>query len=167
MVGAVTGRANGNRDPAVWTSPDGVTWTPVPVPGTPVYEDPSQVTVSGSAVVTIGLRDSGYGVWRGSASGGWSRVGQFGDNGSGNGTDTALVSTAGHLFTTFSDASAYSLHVSDDLGRTWRTVSLPAAAPSNANTFTFVVSDQRELLVSIDDGQSTRVWLDPDAAAGR
>jgi hypothetical protein len=173
MVGALTPRAGANRDPAVWTSPDGATWTPVPVPGTPAYEDPSQVTVSGSSVVTIGLRDTGYGVWRGpvtgggSATGGWSRVGQFGDNGSGNGTDTALVSTAGHLFTTFADASAYSLWESDDLGSQWRTVSLPAAAPSKADTFTFVVSDQRQLLLVIDDGRSTRVWLDPEAPAGR
>jgi hypothetical protein len=94
-------------------------------------------------------------------------VGQFGDNGSGNGTDTALVSTAGHLFTTFADASAYSLWESDDLGSQWRTVSLPAAAPSKADTFTFVVSDQRQLLLVIDDGRSTRVWLDPEAPAGR
>jgi hypothetical protein len=166
MVGAVTTRSTGNRDPAVWTSPDGATWTPVAVPGTPTYEDPSQVTLSGSSVVAIGLRDTGYGVWRGTPTGGWSLVGQFGSNGSGNGTDTSLVSTGDRLFTTFADASTYSLHESGDQGKSWQTIILPAAAPSNANTFTFVVSDQRQLLLVIDDGHSTRVWLDPDAAAG-
>ncbi len=166
MVGAVTARATGNRDPAVWTSSDAVTWAPVRVAGTPSYEDPQRVTVSGSTIVTIGMRDAGYGVWRGTTTGGWSRVAQLGSNGGGNGSATALVSVGGHLFTTFADEKSYSLWESDDLGGAWRPVNLPAAAPSNARTRTIVVSDQRRLLLVIDDGHSTGVWLDPDAAAG-
>jgi hypothetical protein len=100
-------------------------------------------------------------------TGNWSQVGQFGSNGSGNGTDTALVSPGGHVFTTFADEKAYSLWESDDLGAAWRSVAMPAAAPSNANTFTFLVGDQHQLLLVIDDGKSTRVWLDPGAASGQ
>jgi hypothetical protein len=166
IIGSVTPRSTGNRDPAVWTSSDALTWTPVPVPGSPPFEDPQKVTVVGDTIVMIGLRDTGFGVWRGTTQGGWARVGQLGDNGEGEGAASALVDTNSHLFATISGA-AYSLWESDDTGTNWHPLGLPASAPNKADTATFVVSDQRQLLLVIDDGQSSRAWLDPDAAAGR
>ncbi len=133
IVGAVTPRATGNRDPGVWTSTDARTWTQVPVPGAPAFEDPQRVTVVGSTIVTVGVSDAGYGVWRGSATGGWSKVAQLSSNGGGKGSATSLVNTNGHLFTSISDQDVFSLWESDDQGGTWRSVTLPAPAPARAD----------------------------------
>jgi hypothetical protein len=167
IVGAVTPKDTGDRDPAVWTSPDGVTWTPVPVPGSPAFEDPQQVVVFRSTIVTIGISDAGYAVWRGpekdTAALGWAKVAELGSNGGGNGTATALVAVGGQLYATVADADTYSLWGSPDTGTHWVPVSLPAAAPAKAGMRTFVVSDQDQLLLVIDDGRSSRVWRDASA----
>ncbi len=167
IAGAVTDVRTMNRDPAVWTSTDGRNWRSVHVAGTPAFEDPQRVAVSGSSVVMVGPRAGGYGVWRGGASGGWALVGYFGNNGAGSGSATGLTATGGHLWATASDATAFQAWESDDLGTSWRAVALPEPAPARVDTVSVVVADDRQLLLVIDDGQASRLWLDAGAAGGR
>jgi hypothetical protein len=167
VVGAVTPARAGVRAPGVWTSVDGRIWHQVPVPDPGGYADPQRVAVIGSNAVMIGPHGGGYSAWRGTATGqDWVLTGSFGSNGDGAGLATGLVAVAGVLYATVSDASAYHLYRSADLGRTWTPVSMPITAPSRFDTYAAVFSNGRNLWLVVDDGHGSRIWCPCAVPAG-
>jgi hypothetical protein len=61
----VAGRFTGS---AAWVSADGLDWSPITVPGPPLADDPSHVTVLPGGVLLVQLTDAGDVAWFGEAT---------------------------------------------------------------------------------------------------
>ena len=81
LIAVGSDESDADKDAAVWTSPDGITWTRVPqeeVLGGPSFQAMSSVTVGGSGLIAVGLDGSGAdqdaAVWTSPDGVTWSRV---------------------------------------------------------------------------------------------
>jgi photosystem II stability/assembly factor-like uncharacterized protein len=159
VVGAYQRVDRIDRDPAVWTSEDGRTWSRVEVTGTDGYEEMQRVVDRGNDLVAVGLAGSTFGAWRGTG-GSWQPAGKFGATGS---SGTAIVrsatASAGEIFASATDGTTFGVWSSADGGGTWRTVVLPGAAPAGSDRVTAVAGAADQLILVVDDGRASKVWL--------
>ncbi|HEX8628155.1 MAG TPA: hypothetical protein VF755_08290 [Catenuloplanes sp.] len=147
-----------DRDPLLWTSSDGRTWTRVPVPGTAEYEELRRVVTIGATVVAVGPRGATFGAWRGGEAG-WTAVGRFGQLAGGIPSVPGLVAVPGGLLAAVADGTTHTLWLSADLGASWRPVAGPAALPAGTEQIARVAADRDTTLLFADDGRSARVWV--------
>ncbi len=78
---AVGGIGTTSRDPAVWTSPDGLSWHRVVVPPSPADDVMEKVIATSDGLLAIGAVGSAFGIWTAPASGtSWSIRGRFGEH---------------------------------------------------------------------------------------
>lgn len=127
------------------------------MPGTAEYEELQRAVAVGDQVVAVGPLGDAVGAWRGDAS--WRAVGRFGSSGGpGRGGAEALTLAAGRLFAATSDGAAYSLWQSQDTGATWRQLALPVRAPAGFGMATYVIGDEHQLMLVMNDGRASRAW---------
>jgi hypothetical protein len=152
------GSRTGARDPAVWTSSDGLAWRRQPVPATPQDETLDRAVPYRDGVLAVGERESGFGAWFG-AAGGWRATGRFGAfagtnvplvNGLAVGADQRAYAIAG-------DGTRYRLWASPDAVN-WTELALPAAVPATGQNRVSLVGTGGQLLLVAEDGTSTRLW---------
>ncbi len=152
LVGGVivAGRKDAARDPAVWTSADGLRWTRVDVPAAPEDEELERVIGYGDGLLALGVRGAGFGAWRESA-GAWRAVSRFGGFA---GTSAARVTglagaPGGRVYATLVDGSAYQLWESAD-GTAWTRLAMPATVPAGAGHTVTLHGDGTHLLLAAD-----------------
>jgi hypothetical protein len=169
LVGSVgtPGSRRSARDPAVWTSTDGLTWRRAPVPADPVEnEELQRVLVDPGGELALGVRGDGFGAWRGSTSGeGWRAVGRFGSFAGGGLPMVAGLATgpAGDDYAVVGDGYRYRLWSSTD-GTSWTERRLPAAVPVGDQRTVTVAGAGGRLLLAAEDGVSSRLWVTGQAA---
>ncbi len=163
LVGSVgtPGSRLSARDPAVWTSTDGLTWRRAPVPAAAENEELQRVLADQGGELALGVRGDGFGAWRGSATGdGWRAAGRFGSfEGSGLPAVTGLASgPAGDAYAVVGDGSRYRLWSSTD-GASWTERALPATVPVGDQRTVVVAGAGGRLLLAAEDGVSSRLWV--------
>ena len=159
-VGTPGSRVNA-RDPAVWTSTDGLTWQRAPVPAAAENEELQRVLAGPGGELAVGVRGDGFGAWRGSATGdGWRAAGRFGSFAGGGPPAVTGLATgpAGDVYAVVGDGSRYRLWSSAD-GASWTERELPAAVPVGAQRTVVVAGAGGRLLLAADDGVSSRLWV--------
>ena len=115
-----------DRDPAVWTSPDGRSWRRAVLPGGPEYEELQRVALVGGVPVAVGLRGSTFGAWR--QDGGrlaWPRAASGDAGRRGVPAVGSLVAAGDRLVAAVTDGVRHSVWVSADRGGSWREVAMP------------------------------------------
>ena len=162
LVGSVgtPGSRVSARDPAVWTSTDGLAWRLAPVPATAENEEPQRLLAGRGGELAVGVRGDGFGAWRGSATGdGWRAVGRFGSfAGTGLPMVTGLATgPAGDSYAVVGDGDRYRLWSSTD-GTSWTQRQLPTAVPVGDQRTVVVAGAGGRLLISAEDGVSSRLW---------
>jgi hypothetical protein len=163
LVGSVgtPGSRVSARDPAVWTSSDGLAWRRAPVPVAAENEELQRVLAVPGGELAVGVRGDGFGAWRGSATGdGWRAAGRFGSfAGSGLPAVTGLVTgPGGDAYAVVGDGSRYRLWSGTD-GTSWTERALPAAVPVGEQRTVVVAGAGGRLLLAAEDGTSSRLWL--------
>ena len=157
-AGARTGE-HLDHDPLAWTSPDGLAWTPEPMPAR-AAEDAHRVLAlddgrllavgrsddpspPGSATTTAGsvdrLRRDRRGSWRGAPY------------------VASLARTPAGVLATVSTGDHYELWQTDD-GRDWREVVVPLDAGDGRRPHALAVAGGEALLLVADAGDGGRVW---------
>jgi hypothetical protein len=153
-----------DRDPLAWTSPDGRTFTRVPLPGGPEDEVAQRVLRTPDGILAVGVAGPGFAAWRGDASGasGWQAAGRFGATGSGTvaGVESAVV-LDGHVLAATVAADGHRLWTADLAGDGWRPVDLPAPVPPGGFTAAAVAARAGTALLLADDGVSGKAWAAP------
>jgi hypothetical protein len=171
-----------DRDPLAWTTPDGRTFTRVPLPGGPDDEAVQRVLRTADGMVAVGVAGGGFAAWHGDASGaaGWRAAGRFGATGSGTiaGVESAAV-VDGHVLAATVAADGHRLwagHPAADAPAAdapagsrpaggpagdggWRPVDLPAPVPPGGFTAAAVAGRGDTMLLLTDDGVSARAWV--------
>lgn len=160
VVGGLVGAGRTDRDPLVWTSPDGRSWRRVGVPATTEYDELQRVTLSGDTPVAVGPYGRAFGAWR-AAAGGWVAAGRFGVPAA---TGVPLVRSlapvdGGAVVAAVSDGTRHGLWTSVDQGDGWRPVVAPAEMPAGADRDVAVAGGPGGLLLVIDDGRAGRLWF--------
>jgi hypothetical protein len=161
LVGSITLAGQINSDPSAWVSTDAQNWSRVEVPASPQFEEMQRATFANGDVVGIGLSGGAFGTWRHNGTT-WRSLNTFGASGGpGHGFAAALAAAAGQLVAATSDGSSYALWQSTDTGSSWHPVSAPVVAPAGYGKATLVASDGKQIVLVIDNGTATRVWLAP------
>lgn len=157
-AGARAGRQL-DRDPLVWTSPDGLSWQPEEVPAEPQNEDVHRVVgLPGGSLLAVGLRGETFASWARTGEG-WQRSVRFGglaEDWAGAAYVASLVVTDRGVMATVSDGATYQLWHTIS-GRSWQQVQVPAS-PEVAGDHTLVAGSGAGLLLLADDGEGGRVW---------
>jgi hypothetical protein len=149
------------RDPAVWTSVDGLAWRRVPVPAADEDEELQRVLADGGGELAVGVTGTGFGAWRGTASGdGWHAVGRFGSfAGSGLPAIAALATgPSGDAYAIVGDGARYRLWSSPD-GATWTERGLPVAVPVGEQRRVVLAGGGGRLLLAAEDGTASRLYV--------
>lgn len=149
------------RDPAVWTSTDGLTWRRSPVPAAAENEEPERLLADRGGELAVGVRGDGFGAWRGSATGeGWRVAGRFGSfAGTGLPMVTGLAAgPAGDAYAVVGDGDRYRLWSSTD-GTSWTQREPPAVVPVGDQRTVVVAGGGGRLLIAAEDGVSSRLWV--------
>jgi len=153
-----------DRDPLAWTSPDGRTFTRVPLPGGPEDEAAQRVLRTPDGILAVGVAGPGFAAWRGDPSGaaGWQAAGRFGATGTGTiaGVESAAV-LDGHALAATVGADGHRLWSGDLAGNGWRPVDLPAPVPPGGFTAAAVAAQGGTALLLADDGVSGKAWAAP------
>ncbi|MBY8872683.1 hypothetical protein K7640_12635 [Micromonospora sp. PLK6-60] len=161
-VGGIVPAGRVDRDPLAWISPDGVAWRRVPVPGGPEYDELQRVVALDGRPVAVGLRGRAFGAWRadGDPGGAWRAAGGFGrPRADGIPGVRGLAVTGATLWAATTDGFAYAVWRSVDGGDAWVPVTLPGPAPAGAERAVALLGAGDDLLLLIDDGQRSRVFL--------
>jgi hypothetical protein len=169
VVGGAVTTGRIDRDPAVWTSTDGLTWQDVPVPAEPEYDELTLVEAQGDTLVAVGQSGPTFRAWR-FVDGTWLPSGRFGSTQglaqggrAGAVIATSLTTTPGSVVAAVTDGSAYQAFASADGGQTWRPLPLPMPAPAGTGTGIalagVVDGGTPRLLLALDDGAAGRLFL--------
>ncbi|MGC5290866.1 hypothetical protein [Micromonospora sp. DT231] len=157
-VGGMLPAGRIDRDPAVWSSPDGRSWRRTVLPGGSEYEELQRVTLVGGVPVAVGLRGGTFGAWRQEA-GGWVAGGTFGRwAGAGVQAVASLVSSGDRLFAAVTDGARHSVWVSTDRGGSWREVTMPLDVPAGVDRDVTLVAVGDRWWLAADDGTRAGLW---------
>ncbi|MEV1316849.1 hypothetical protein AB0J14_12285 [Micromonospora arborensis] len=157
-VGGLLPAGRIDRDPALWSSPDGRSWRRTVLPGGAEYEELQRVALAGGVPVAVGLRGSTFGVWRQEAAG-WVAVGTFGRRaGAGVPGVASLVSSGDRLFAAVTDGARQSVWVSTDRGGSWREVAMPLDVPAGVDRDVSLVAVGDRWWLAADDGARAGLW---------
>ncbi|WP_422735962.1 hypothetical protein ACN263_20355 [Micromonospora sp. WMMD729] len=157
-VGGLLPAGRIDRDPAVWSSPDGRSWQRTVLPGGPEYEELQRVALADGVPVAVGLRGATFGAWRQEAAG-WVSAGAFGRRSDAGVPQVAsLVAADGRLFAAVTDGARYSVWVSTDRGGSWREAALPSEVTAGADRDVAVVAVGDRWWVAVDDGSRSGLW---------
>ncbi|SIN08618.1 hypothetical protein [Micromonospora cremea] len=157
-VGGLLPAGRIDRDPAVWSSPDGRSWRRTVLPGGPEYEELQRVVLVGGVPVAVGLRGSTFGAWRQEATG-WVAAGAFGRRaGSGVPGVTSLVVAGDRLVVAVADGARHSVWVSADRGGSWREAAMPLDVPAGADRDVALVAVGDRWWLVADDGSRAGLW---------
>ncbi|MEU7587536.1 hypothetical protein AB0A95_14685 [Micromonospora sp. NPDC049230] len=157
-VGGLLPAGRIDRDPAVWSSPDGRSWRRTVLPGGSEYEELQRVTLVGGVPVAVGLRGATFGAWRQEA-GGWVAGGTFGRwAGAGVQAVASLVSSGDRLFAAVTDGARHSVWVSTDLGGSWREVTMPLDVSAGVDRDVTLVAVGDRWWLAADDGSRAGLW---------
>jgi hypothetical protein len=159
-AGGIIRKGRIDRDPMAWTSSDGRTWTRVNVESSDEYDEFQRVILAKDGTpVAVGLRGPAFGAWREEA-GTWAAAGRFGETSGTGGPGVRGLALAGDaLFAATSDGAAHALWLSDDSGRSWRTVTAPAALPAGTDTAVAIAASADRALLLADDGRAGHAWI--------
>ncbi|MEV0605534.1 hypothetical protein AB0I61_04060 [Polymorphospora rubra] len=161
LAGVVTGDADAA---VVWTSPDGVGWTRVGLPGDGARERPQRVVMAAGGPVVVGVRGSSFGAWRAEGDrwgpGGWRAAGRFG-TGAAGGSVQAVAPLAAGLLVVAWDGARHGLWVSPDAGESWRPMSGPDDLPVGGDRSAGVAAGAGRVVLVVDDGREGRLWVAP------
>ncbi|WLS43015.1 hypothetical protein Q3V37_16350 [Micromonospora profundi] len=158
VVGGLLPAGRIDRDPAVWSSPDGRSWRRTVLPGGSEYEELQRVAVVGGVPVAVGLRGSTFGAWRQEPSG-WVAAGSFGRRSStGVPTVASLVTAGDRLVAAVTDGSRHSLWISTDRGGSWREAVLPLEVAAGADRDVALVAVGDRWWLAADDGSRAGLW---------
>ncbi|MBM7489846.1 hypothetical protein JOD64_001068 [Micromonospora luteifusca] len=147
-----------DRDPALWSSPDGRSWRRTVLPGGSEYEELQRVALVGGVPVAVGLRGSTFGVWRQEAAG-WVAAGTFGRRaGAGVPGVASLVSSGDRLFAAVTDGARQSVWVSTDRGGSWREAAMPLDVPAGVDRDVTLVAVGDRWWLAADDGTRAGLW---------
>ncbi|MFG1873145.1 hypothetical protein [Micromonospora arborensis] len=157
-VGGLLPAGRIDRDPAVWSSPDGRSWRRTVLPGGSEYEELQRVALVGGVPVAVGLRGSTFGAWRQEA-GGWVAAGTFGRRaGAGVPGVASLVTSGDRLFAAVTDGARQSVWVSTDRGGSWREVAIPLGVPAGVDRDVSLVAVGDRCWLAADDGARPGLW---------
>ncbi|MEU5913925.1 hypothetical protein [Micromonospora sp. NPDC047527] len=157
-VGGLLPAGRIDRDPAVWSSPDGRSWRRTVLPGGSEYEELQRVALVGGVPVAVGLRGATFGTWRQEA-GGWVAAGAFGRrSSSGVPVVASLVAAGDRLFAAVADGTRYSVWVSADRGGSWRQAAMPLEAGAGADRDVALVAVGDRWWLAVDDGSRAGLW---------
>lgn len=162
--GRAAGRAD--RDPLVWTSPDGLTWARVALPATGDDEAVQRLVRTGSGLLALGVRGSSFAAWR-LDGGAWREAGRFGGTGTGAvaGVESAAVSGDRVLAMTVS-AEGHRLWSGVVGGLVWTAVTPPMTVPVGGYTAGSTAASGHRALVIADDGTTSGAWITDFPGAG-
>ncbi|MEV4121007.1 hypothetical protein [Micromonospora sp. NPDC049645] len=164
--GRPAGRAD--RDPFVWFSASGVTWTRLALPATGEDEIVQRLVRVGSSVYAVGVRGSGFQAWVRESTGAvpgagtWRALGSFGATGAGAvaGVESAAGGGGAVLAMTVA-ADGHRLWRSDTGGSSWLPVVLPADVSAGGDTSAAATMWDGRMVVTVDDGVAAKVWFAP------
>lgn len=149
-------------DPLAWTSPDGLTWTPEPMPVTDAIEDAQRaVQLDDDRLLVVGRSGKRFAAWIRDHDG-WADAVTFGEIADGSVWRGApyvasLARTPIGVLATVSTGDHYELWRTDD-GRGWSRV-VVLLEPETAGDHTLVAGAGEDGLVLVgDDGTGGRVW---------
>ncbi|KQV63266.1 hypothetical protein ASC64_16775 [Nocardioides sp. Root122] len=156
--GARTGR-HLDPDPLAWTSPDGLTWTPDPMPPEEGVQDVHRVVaLDGGRVLAVGRSEDAFAAWvRGDD--GWGTAVGFGavaDSWRGAPYVASLVRTPVGVLATLSTGDHYELWQTSD-GASWQRAGVPLE-PQTAGDHSLVAAEGDALLLVGDAGDGGHVW---------
>ncbi|MGS2615205.1 hypothetical protein ACVCAH_11865 [Micromonospora sp. LZ34] len=158
-VGGVLPKGRIDRDPAVWTSPDGRSWQRTTLPGSADYEELQRVVLAGDTAVAVGLRGRSFGAWWQEPGGGWVAAGGFGQLGPGGVPSvSALVASGGRLLAAVSDGARHSVWTSSDRGGSWHEVVPATQLPAGADRDVSLVAAGDRWWLAADDGTRGALW---------
>jgi hypothetical protein len=159
MVGGYLPVGRIDRDPMAWSSPDGVSWQRLTVPGDPVaYDELQRVAVTGDGLLAVGLRGQQFGAWR-AAPDGWHAAGTFGAAASGAVASVrSLVVLGGTAFAAVSDGRTHRLWQSKDGGTTWVEIIEPGPATAGSGRATALAGTNGQIVLVLDDGNGAGLW---------
>ncbi|HWB34433.1 MAG TPA: hypothetical protein VHA75_00260, partial [Rugosimonospora sp.] len=177
-AGASPGSGLAPRHGSVWHSTDGLHWTRDGVPDSGVDTELQAVTAEagGAAsgpvpsasvprngepgpLVAAGVMGTTFAVWRDDGSG-WRAVARFGTiGGTALPTVSALASVAGRDFLVASGGADYGLWTARAGSDAWAATPLPADVAGGADRAVHLAGVGDHLLLSVEDGTSTRLWL--------
>ncbi|MFI6236094.1 hypothetical protein ACIBD9_21270 [Micromonospora sp. NPDC050784] len=157
-VGGLLPAGRIDRDPAVWSSPDGRSWRRTVLPGGSEYEEMQRVVLADGVPVAVGLRGGTFGAWRQEAAG-WVAAGTFGRRaGAGVPGVGSLVSSGGSLFAAVTDGARHSVWVSTDRGGSWREAATPLDVPAGVDRDVTLVAVGDRWWLAADDGTRAGLW---------
>jgi hypothetical protein len=159
MVGGFLPVGRIDRDPVAWTSPDGVTWQRLAVPGDPVaYDELQRVAVAGDGLLAVGLRGQRFGAWR-SDPDGWHATGTFGAAATGTvASARSLAVLGGTAYAAVSDGRAHRLWRSTDAGATWGEIVAPGPTTAGSGRATALAAADGRIVLVLDDGNAAGLW---------
>jgi hypothetical protein len=153
------------REPVAWSSTDATGWRREEVSHQPDRDEALQrITGWDGTALAIGVRGSGFGVWRRDpASHAWRVAGGFGRfTGDTLPGVTGVAVVAGRsgpvMYVAGADGAALRLWASTDAS-TWRPVRLPAPFPAGAGHTLSVASSAGKLLLATSDATGIHLWL--------
>jgi hypothetical protein len=176
LAGNATPAGSANaRDPVAWSSADGIGWRPEEVSHQAGRDEGLQrITAWDGTALAIGVRGTGFGVWRRDpASHAWQVAGGFGrftgDSLPGV-TGVAVVADRARsiVYVAGADGAALRLWATTDAA-TWRPVRLPAQFPAGSARTLLVAARAGKLLLAAGDGTGVHLWLadpPPDPGSG-
>ncbi|MET8232541.1 hypothetical protein ABZS77_17910 [Micromonospora sp. NPDC005298] len=164
--GRPAGRAD--RDPFVWFSGDGRSWTRVALPATGDDEIVQRLVRIGSTMYAVGVRGGAFQAWVSEPGGGatsaaaWRAVGRFGATGTGAvaGVESASGGGDGLVAMTMA-AGGHRLWRSAAGASSWVPVVLPVDVPTGGDTSGAVAVMADRVVLTVDDGVAGRVWFAP------
>jgi hypothetical protein len=155
-----------DRDPFAWSSPDGRTWTRVPLPTTTDDEVAQRLIRTGDGMLALGTAAGAFAAWRGDASGvsGWRAAVRFGSAGSGAvaGVESAAVlPDARKVLAATTAQEGHRLWSGGPDGEGWRPVDLPERVPADGASAEGIAGRAGTALLVSDDGTTGGAWVAP------
>ena len=158
-AGARAGRQL-DRDPLAWTSADGLTWRPEPMPAEDGAQDVQRVVaLDDDRLLAVGWSTDRFAAWL-RVSGEWQESVPFGaiaEEWRGAPYVASLAGTPAGVLATVSTGVRYELWQTGD-GRDWQRVDVPLE-PQTAGDHSLVVAAGDDLLLVGDAGDGGHVWV--------
>ncbi|MEV4809931.1 hypothetical protein [Micromonospora avicenniae] len=165
VVGAVLPAGGAALSPLAWTSSDGVAWRRAELPAPGGRGQAQRVVSVGGAVVAVGPVGDGFVAWRTAAdpvadgaAERWRRAGAFAATGPGVAAVAGLTAVGPGLLAVTRSGAGHRLWYSDDLGGSWRPVTMPVPVADSGETAVAAVAQGERLLLMADDGRGAHAW---------
>lgn len=147
-------------EPLAWTSPDGLVWSPEPMPETAGVQDVHRVALlADGRLLAVGRHGDGFGSWVRDGDG-WDEVVSFGaiaEAWRGAPYVASLAPTSAGVLATVSTGDHYELWRTGDASD-WERVDVPLE-PRTAGDHTLMVAAGEDLLLVADAGDGGHVWV--------